>query len=349
MDRGELLIEASWPMSLLLLPIPLLVRRLLPAASRKRGGALRVPFFRAVAAIDGGAVEGTRRQKVRVALMALAWVALCVAAARPTWVGEPLPQPVEGRDLMLAVDLSGSMAREDFTVGGRPADRLTVVKEVAEDFIRRREGDRVGLVLFGTRSYLQAPLTFDRPTVATLLDEAEVGLAGEETAIGDAIGTAVMRLRDRPAESRVLVLLTDGASNAGALEPLEATKLAADEGIRIHTIGVGADRLAVRTAFGDRIVNPSADLDEETLWEIAEVTGGEYFRAKNIEGLANVYRRIDALEPTGGEPGFLRPTKSLFHWPLGLALVLSLSIAAGHALVGVGSFVRSPGALTAGR
>jgi len=330
-------IEASWPLALLLLPIPLVIRRLLPAAARRKGGSLRVPFFRAVASIDGGVTGGVRRRKGWVALMSLAWLALCVAAARPTWVGEPLPQPVEGRDLMLAVDLSGSMAREDFTVGGRPADRLTVVKEVAEDFVQRREGDRVGLILFGTRSYLQAPLTFDRPTVVTLLDEAEVGLAGEETAIGDALGMAVMRLRDRPAESRVLVLLTDGASNAGALEPLEAARVAADEGIRIHTIGVGADRLAVRTVFGNRIVNPSADLDEETLWEIAEMTGGEYFRAKNVEGLANVYRRIDALEPTGGEPVFLRSTKSLFHWPLGVAFVLSLLIAAGPALSGIGS------------
>jgi Ca-activated chloride channel family protein len=337
LDRGERVIEAGWPLSLLLLPIPLLIRRLMPEAARIRGGSLRVPFFRAVASIEGGAVGGLRQRKGRLALMSLAWLALCVAAAQPTWVGHPLPQPVEGRDLMLAVDLSGSMAREDFTVGGRPADRLTVVKEVAEDFVRRREGDRVGLILFGTRSYLQAPLTFDRPTVATLLDEAEVGLAGEETAIGDALGMAVIRLRDRPAESRVLVLLTDGASNAGALEPLEAARLAADEGIRIHTIGVGADRLAVRTAFGNRIVNPSADLDEETLWEISEMTGGEYFRAKNVEGLANVYRRIDALEPTGGEPVFRRPTKSLFHWPLSVAFVLSLLIATGPALSGIGS------------
>jgi Ca-activated chloride channel family protein len=342
-------IEAGWPLALLLLPVPLVIRRLLPAAAKRTSGALRVPFFQTVASIDGNGDGGVRRRKLRAALMAIAWVALCVAAARPTWVGEPLPQPVEGRDLMLAVDLSGSMAREDFTVGGRPADRLTVVKEVAEDFVHRREGDRVGLILFGTRSYLQAPLTFDRPTVATLLDEAEVGLAGEETAIGDALGMAVMRLRDRPAESRVLVLLTDGASNAGALEPLEAARLAADERIRVYTIGVGADRLAVRTAFGDRIVNPSADLDEETLWEIAELTGGEYFRAKNIEGLANVYRRIDALEPTGGEPVYLRPTKSLFHWPLAVTLVASLLIAAGPALAGIGSVLRTPAALSLGR
>jgi Ca-activated chloride channel family protein len=342
------MIEAAWPLFFVLLPLPLLVRRLVPAASKSPGGALRVPFFGAVAAIERRAGVGTTHRKLRVGLMALGWVALCLAAARPTWVGEPLPQPVEGRDLMLAVDLSGSMAREDFTVGGRPAERLTVVKEVADDFIGRREGDRVGLILFGSRSYLQAPLTFDRRTVATLLDEATVGLAGEETAIGDAIGMAVLRLRDRPAESRVVVLLTDGASNAGAVEPLEAAKLAADAGIRVHTIGVGADRLAVRTAFGDRIVNPSADLDEATLAQIAELTGGEFFRAKNLEGLANVYRRIDALEPTGGDPVYLRPSKSLFYWPLGLALVSSFLIAASPSLGSFGSTIRKRGLLPVG-
>ena len=265
-----------------------------------------------------------------LALMALSWLCLVTAAARPMFVGAPIALPAEGRDLMLAVDLSGSMAREDFTLGGRAADRLTVVKEVAEDFVGRREGDRVGLVLFGTQAYLQAPLTFDRPTIQTLLDEAEIGLAGEETAIGDAIGIATKRLRDRPAESRVLVLLTDGASNAGTLDPLEAAGLAAAEGVRIYTIGVGADRVAVPTAFGNRLMNPSADLDERTLSEVAERTGGAYFRAKNVEGLANVYRAIDRLEPVAAEPLYVRPAQDLFEWPLGVALALSLALGLGQ-------------------
>jgi Ca-activated chloride channel family protein len=222
------------------------------------------------------------------------------------------------------------MAREDFALGGQQADRLTVVKEVARDFIARREGDRVGLVLFGTRPYLQAPLTFDRETVRTLLDEAEIGIAGDETAIGDALGMAVKRLRDRPAESRVLVLLTDGASNAGTLEPLRAAELARDEGIRVHTIGVGADQVAVQGFFGSQVVNPSADLDERTLAAIAEMTGGEYFRAKNVEGLDAIYRVIDELEPATAEPLHLRPRHELFQWPLGIALALSLLVGAGH-------------------
>jgi len=320
----------EWPWLLLLLPLPLLVRRLMPAVETTRQGALRVPFYDAVAALGAGASGGGRRRSALLAAMTGAWLALVVAAARPAWVGAPVPLPAAGRDLMLAIDLSGSMAREDFSLGGRQADRLTVVKEVARDFIARRAGDRVGLVLFGTRSYLQAPLTFDHDTVRTLLDEAEIGIAGEETAIGDALGMAVKRLRDRPAESRVLVLLTDGASNAGTLDPLDAAKLAAEEGIRVYTIGVGADRIAVPGFFGNRIVNPSADLDERTLDAIAETTGGEYFRARNVEGLDAVYRVIDELEPAVAEPLHLRPRHELFQWPLGIALALALLVGAGQ-------------------
>lgn len=321
------MMELAWPYLLALLPAPFVLRRLAPAAPLAAAGALRVPFFDDIAGIGGSTATTSRRRSLVLATMSVAWIALVIAAARPLRVGEPLPLPAEGRDLMLVTDLSGSMAREDFTLGGAPADRLTVVKQVADDFIGRREGDRVGLVLFGTRPYLQAPLTFDRATVRTLLDGAVVGDAGDETAIGDALGMAVLRLRDRPAESRVVVLLTDGASNAGTLAPLDAARLAAEEGVRVYTIGVGADAVAVPGLFGDRVVNPSADLDEETLQAIAEQTGGAYFRAKNVEGLASVYRQIDALEPASAEPLYLRPTRELFAWPLGVALALSLGLA----------------------
>lgn len=320
------MMEFAWPWAFALLPLPFAVRFLFPPAPHPRAGALRVPFFDSIASMRGGFLPPALGRRAIAAVMTVGWVSLVVAAARPVWVGEPVALPTEGRDLMLAVDLSGSMAREDFTVAGRPADRLAVVKEVAEDFVGRREGDRVGLVLFGTRAYLQAPLTYDRPTVQTLLDESQIGLAGEETAIGDAIGIATKRLRDRPAESRVLVLLTDGASNAGVLDPIEAAKLAAAEGVRIYTIGVGADQVAMRTAFGNRIVNPSADLDERALATIADLTGGAYFRAKNAEGLANIYREIDRLEPVEAEPLYVRPTQDLFEWPLGVALTLSLGL-----------------------
>lgn len=321
------MIDFAWPWAFLLLPLPYLLRMLAPAAPTPRAGSLRVPFFSAVASLHRGRHGTAVARRSFLTAMILAWLALVTAAARPTWHGPPSPVPVDGRDLLLALDVSGSMAREDLTLGGQAADRLTVVKQVADDFLARRESDRLGLVLFGTRAYLQSPLTFDRETVRTLLAEAQVGLAGEETAIGDAIGLATKRLRDRPAEQRVLVLLTDGASNAGALDPLEAARLAAAEGIRIYTIGVGADRLALETLFGTQVVNPSADLDEGTLATIAELTGGRTFRAKNVEGLAAVYREIDRIEPVSGEPRHVRPERQLFAWPLGVAFAMSLFLA----------------------
>ena len=227
---------------------------------------------------------------------------------------------------MLAVDISGSMGTEDMELGGQLVDRLAVVKRVVADFIGARQGDRLGLILFGTNAYLQAPLTFDLQTVDRLLSEAPVGIAGGKTAIGDAIGLAVKRLRQRPDGDRVLILLTDGANNVGEVAPVKAAELAAGEGIRIYTIGVGADELRMPSifgAFGSRLVNPSADLDEDTLTRIAENTGGRYFRARDTEGLAEVYAIIDALEPVEQDPETYRPIAALYYWPMGCAWLLA--------------------------
>src|SRR5690606_4036471 len=198
------------------------------------------------------------------------------------------------------------------------------------EFIARRVGDRVGLILFGREAYLQTPLTFDRQTVQTLLDEAVIGLAGKETAIGDAIGLAIRTLDDAGVESgrRVLVLLTDGANTAGEVEPLKAADLAAQRNMVIHTIGMGADALTVRSLFGLRQINPSADLDEATLTAIAERTGGRYFRARDTQELAAAYDVIDQLEPAESDAAGFRPVKELFYWPLGLALAIALGAAA---------------------
>ena len=182
------------------------------------------------------------------------WVLAVVAAARPQFVGEPVALPMTGRDLLLSVDLSGSMEEQDFQLNGEWVDRLTALKSVATDFIERRVGDRVGLILFGREAYLQAPLTFDRATVSTLLDESVIGLAGKETAIGDSIGLAIRTLEDAGVEQgrRVLILLTDGANTAGAVEPRKAAELAAQRKLVIYTIGIGADSLTVRSLFGLR-------------------------------------------------------------------------------------------------
>ncbi|MEP9347902.1 VWA domain-containing protein [Xanthobacter sp. KR7-225] len=322
------MIAFEWLWAFALLPLPLLARGLMPRARQTRSGALRVPFFRDLAEA-GLATPGARRGKaLRLLLLTLVWALLVTAAARPAYRGQPMPVPVAGRDLMMAVDLSGSMARDDLSLDGiLLSDRLSVVKSVVDEFVARRTGDRVGLILFGSRAYVQAPLTFDRKVVRELLASASIGLAGPETAIGDAVALAVKTLRDRPEGQRVLILLTDGASNSGMLGPLDAAELARQAGVKIYTIGVGADRLPGGLGFGQRIVNPSADLDEATLAKIAALTGGRYFRARDGRGLAAIYDDIERMEPVTGDPLFLTPTVSLFQWPLGLALVLSLAFA----------------------
>jgi len=232
---------------------------------------------------------------------------------------------VSGRDLMLAVDVSGSMDEEDFVIDSSQVDRLTATKHVASAFIERRTGDRLGLILFGTTAYLQTPLTFDRKTVVTLLNEAFIGITDDEpaTSIGDAIGLAVKHLKDEKANSRVLVLLTDGANTAGEITPLQAAKIAADHQLKIYTIGIGADQMLVRSFFGNRKVNPSRDLDEKTLTAIADKTNGRYFRARNKEELENIYALLDQLEPVEKSKQFYRPMSELYPWPLALSLLLT--------------------------
>jgi Ca-activated chloride channel family protein len=258
-------------------------------------------------------------------LLAVVWTLTVFAAARPQFVGDAVALPVSGRDLLMAVDLSGSMEEQDFQLDGQWVDRLTATKAVAKEFIGKRVGDRLGLILFGREAYLQTPLTFDRTTVQTLLDESAIGLAGKETAIGDAIGLAIRTLDDAGVEEgrRVVVLLTDGANTAGAVDPLKAADLAAQRSVIIYTIGIGADALTVRSLFGLRQINPSADLDEETLSAIATMTGGRYFRARDTEEFAEIYALLDELEPAESDEAGFRPVTELFHWPLALALALA--------------------------
>jgi Ca-activated chloride channel family protein len=311
----------AWAWLLLLLPLPWLVRRWLSAAPRAGLQALKVPWF----AMMTASRSGWMKKPVMAALAGLAWTLLLLAAARPQWVGEIETMPVSGRDLLLAVDISGSMDTQDMILDSKAVNRLAVVKKVAGEFIQRRRGDRVGLVLFGSRAYLQTPLTFDTETTAILLDESEIGLAGRETAIGDAIGLAVKRLRDDAASERVLVLLTDGANTSGEVQPMQATQFAAREGMTIYTVGVGADEMMVQDFFGSRLVNPSADLDEDTLKAIAELTGGAYFRARDARALAEIYEQLDELEPVESDQEAIRPVDELFFWPLSIAFLLVLA------------------------
>ncbi len=319
------MIHFEWPWLLAALPLPLLIRWLVPANRPTEQAALKVPFLEDFS--DGETHVAAQTQQWPLLLAAIAWLLLIIACTRPQWLGEPIEQAVSGRDLMLAVDLSGSMEERDFVVNKQAVDRLTAAKEVAGDFIDRRVGDRIGLILFGTQAYLQTPLTFDRKTVMTLLNEAVIGLAGDNTAIGDAIGLAVKRLGNEQVNSRVLVLMTDGANTAGEVSPLKAAELAAAKQLKIYTIGIGADEMIVRSFFGNRKVNPSVDLDEKTLIKIAESTGGQYYRARNTDELNNIYMRLDELEPVEKDKQYFRPRSELYYWPLSLALALAAVIA----------------------
>ena len=322
----------SWefPWLVYLLPLPLLLRWLLPARPAATD-AIRVPFYASVSRLAGTAKSSTLSTLIRAIITFAIWAALLVAAAHPRWIGDPVNLPQEQRDLMLAVDISPSMQQDDMRVQGRYIMRIDAVKKMLGDFIKQRQSDRVGLILFAQQGYLQTPLTFDHQTVYTQLQEALLGFAGKVTAIGDAIGLAIKTLRDRPAQSRVLILLTDGSSNFGS-PPLQAAKVAKQANIRIHTIGVGADSKRVKGFFGrDRTINPSADLDEKTLQAIADTTGGQYFRARNPDELQKIYAELDRLEPAPQEQTF-RPTRSLSFVAIGIALILSLLLALGTAV-----------------
>lgn len=314
--------EFAWLWVFALLPLPWLLRILLPPADSGEP-ALKVSFLEELEDLAGRRARLSLPTWPQQAPFVLLWLLLLIAAARPQWLGEPLPIAASGRDLLVAVDVSGSMDYPDMRWQDEDISRLGLVKKLLGDFLEHRQGDRVGLILFGSKAYLQAPLTFDRHTVRTWLDEARIGIAGKNTAIGDAVGLALKRLRMRPAQSRVLILVTDGANNGGQIHPLTAARLAAQENVRIYTIGIGADPSA-DGALGMLGLNPSLDLDEPTLREVAQLSGGQYFRARDGNQLQRIGETLDTLEPVDQKPTQARPIQSLYHWPLAAALLLSI-------------------------
>ncbi len=318
------MLSFEWPWLFFVLPLPWLVWRLITPAESSQEAALYVPFYHEIATKTPQQTEDNHKPLVFLAI--LIWCLLVASAARPQWLGDPIALPLTGRDILIAIDISGSMETPDFNINGQQVTRLDVVKNTAGEFIERREGDNLGLILFGSQAYLQTPLTFDRATVKAMLDDASIGLAGKDTAIGDAIGLAVKRLRNADIEQRILVLLTDGANTSGEIEPLKAAELAAAEGLKIYTIGIGADSMEVGNSlfFGRQTINPSKDLDEKTLQTIASNTGGQYFRARDTQSLEDIYNQLDKLEPRQSDSAYFRPTQTLFHWPLALALLLSI-------------------------
>ena len=318
------MLQFEWPWVFLALPLPWLVRSLMPATTQVRGAALRVPILEDFRVLMHGDVT-TQNLRPSIIVCGIAWVLLVTSAARPQWLGDAIEIPVNRRDLMIAVDLSESMRESDFVLNSRPVNRLAATKMVARQFIERRVGDRLGLIVFGQQAYLHVPLTFDRSTVQQLLDETEIGMAGRQTAIGDALGIAVKRLREQEAAHKVLILMTDGRNTAGAIEPLRAAKLAAEAGLTVHTIGIGADEAIQQGAFGAVRINTSQDLDEVSLKSIARTTGGRYFRAHDTRAFEQIYTELDELEPVERRDEHFRPAAPLFFWPLGIALSIVIT------------------------
>lgn len=278
----------AWPWALWLCLLPV-VMLLLPAR-RMAGSALRVPW---VLALPAGA-RSLPRAGLPHALLCLGWVLLCIALARPQVLGPPQQPPAQARQMMLALDLSGSMTEADMRLGGRPAERIVVARAVLDDFLSRRAGDQIGLVVFGQQAFVMTPITRDLDSVRAQLADAMVGLAGQETAIGDAVALAVKRLRNQQQGQRVLIVLTDGVNTAGAIDPRKAAELAAHDRVRVYTIAFGGDRGA--GLFGLRHAAGNS-MDEQALRHLAEATGGQFFRARNSDELAGIYTQIQALEP----------------------------------------------------
>ncbi|MCF6434773.1 MULTISPECIES: vWA domain-containing protein [Pseudoalteromonas] len=309
--------EFSWPWAFVLLPLPWLLAKLKPV-QYTANARLRMPSFANLAELAPKAVQQSRKIHW---LELLIWLLLVVAAANPKWLDEPIALPNEGRDIMLAVDLSGSMTEQDMEYQGRYVDRLSVVKAVLSEFIEQRQGDRLGLILFGDTAFLQTPLTRDLNTVSQMLSEAQIGLVGRATAIGDALGLAVKRFSQKQQSNRVLILLTDGQNTAGNLSPDDALILAREEGIKVYTVGVGSDGRRGFSLFGMGGVGGS-NIDEATLKHISKETSGLYFRAKDVAGLQQIYQELDKLEPVSDEAQTFRPQLALFYWPLAGALLL---------------------------
>ena len=318
------MLEFIWPWFLLLIPAPLAMRFL--SATRPSTTPIWWPTADILAMYSGKEAFNNKQKIVSLFLLTLAWLCLVVAIARPVWIGEPTQITPSGRDLLIALDLSGSMQVTDMQLNQQVSDRLEAAKSVLSEFIHARRGDRIGIVVFGSKAYLQAPLSYDLDTINQLVKETQIGFAGEQTAIGDAIGLGIKRLANQDADKRVMILMTDGANTAGRVQPQQAAEFAATQKVKIHTIGIGADEMVVQGFFGPKLINPSSDLDEPLLQNIAAITGGQYFRARSTEELQQIYTLLDTLEPPPSDALWQRPKTTLLHW-LGLTSLLLTALA----------------------
>ena len=316
------MLEFAYPLALLAIPLPLLAWWLLPP-QRERVSALRVPFFEQIAAAAGSEARAgaviLRRRWLQLLVATLVWFLLVAGLAKPEWVGEPIVRTEAARDIMLALDLSGSMDYHDFPgEDGTDISRFEAVQRVVDQFVAERESDRIGLIVFGTKAYLQLPFTRDLETARALVDLMEVGMAGPKTALGDSIGLAINSFEASEIDDRLLILLTDGNDTASTMTPINAADIATLNGIEIHTIGIG-----------DTDATGEDRVDFAVLAAIASRTGGEFYNAEDEAALDAVYRRIDQTAVADVRTQSWRPRESLVHWPVGIAVILVLLTYAG--------------------
>lgn len=324
------MIVLAYPWFLLIAFLPFIIHKFFPPVKGLYGDALKVPFLKDIVRINN--LSGSlwkspligREKSKRWFLLYLVWLLLTVAASRPQIVSDPMPLKNYGRNIFMVTDISNSMQTPDFSYQGKRIDRLTAIKIAASNFIRERRNDRIGLILFGTRAYLQSPATFDKQAVLDILLSADAGMAGNSTAIGDAVGLALKTLRaEQSSDSgKIIILLTDGENNDGSLSMPEVIKIAKTENVKIYTIGIGSENQIIDTFFGIRIPQTDA-IDETDLRQLANETKGNYFRASDTKGLQQIYQEIDSLEPSLNEDRFVQERKDLFFYPLALGLIVS--------------------------
>ena len=316
------MIVFAYPLMFLLLIVPFACYYFLPAVKGLYGEALKVPFLDDLKriSISSGSLWNSGRQTSKPSekfwLTYFIWTLLCIAAARPQMMGDPIRLKNESRDIMLVLDISTSMLEKDFSFGGYRISRLDAVKKVVSEFADKRANDQIGLILFGTRAYMQSPLTFDKSAIKDILYSMQAGMAGDSTSIGDALALALKKMRKtaNPKQS-VIILLTDGENNDGSLSIGQAIKLAAEEGIKTYTIGVGSADI-----FFKMLSLSSSGVDEQALKLLAKATKGQYFRAENTADLQKIYQLIDTLEPTSNDERYIKETTDLYYLPLLLAI-----------------------------
>lgn len=322
------LIEFGNPWVIYLLPLPILIWLIIPPAQQKRS-ALKVPFFDKAVNASGlqpkNGASFSPRKWYQSLVLCLVWILVLTGIAKPQIVGKPELEIKTARNFLLAVDLSGSMATRDWVIDGEKTSRWEAVKEVMHDFVDKRAGDRIGLVFFGSQAYLQAPFTTDLQMVGNMMDEVEVGLAGNKTALGNALGMGIQLFERDTIQKKVMLLLTDGVDSGSELKPIQAARLAANDSIIIHTIGIGTNN------------NGVYNLDDKTLRAIAETTGGRYFNAANSEELAQVYETLNEMEPIEFEATGFTPVTMLYYYPITLAGLLTILL---HFVMSIGAIFR---------